>query len=69
MSLPPATKDISASPVKGSVVDPVDRNAQAADVDRKVSSLSWDAVVNAEGIDVDSILRRHRGVAKGSSPR
>ncbi|EDR16148.1 uncharacterized protein LACBIDRAFT_187323 [Laccaria bicolor S238N-H82] len=36
MSLPPATKDISANPAKGSVVDPVDRNAQAADVDRKI---------------------------------
>ncbi|KAI0743264.1 hypothetical protein BC629DRAFT_1599620 [Irpex lacteus] len=36
MSLPNATKDISDHPAKGSVVDPVDKQKQAADVDRKL---------------------------------
>ncbi|KAK0472554.1 hypothetical protein IW261DRAFT_1508059 [Armillaria novae-zelandiae] len=36
MSLPPAPKDISAHPQKGSVVDPVDKAAKDADVDSKV---------------------------------
>ncbi len=36
MSLPPAPKDISAHPQKGSVIDPVDKAAKEADVDRKV---------------------------------
>ncbi|PPQ90960.1 hypothetical protein CVT25_015686 [Psilocybe cyanescens] len=34
--LPPAPKDISAHPAKGSVVDPVDKAAKDADVDRKI---------------------------------
>ncbi|KAF9560678.1 hypothetical protein CPC08DRAFT_665210 [Agrocybe pediades] len=36
MSLPAAPKDISTHPVKGSVVDPIDRNQKEADVDRKI---------------------------------
>ncbi|KAK0472851.1 hypothetical protein IW261DRAFT_1506212 [Armillaria novae-zelandiae] len=36
MSLPPAPKDISAHPQKGSVVDPVDKAAKDADVDSKI---------------------------------
>ncbi|KAF7791135.1 hypothetical protein EIP86_002146 [Pleurotus ostreatoroseus] len=36
MSLPNAPKDISDNPTKGSVVAPVDKAAQAADVDRKL---------------------------------
>lgn len=36
MSLPNAPKDISDNPAKGSVVAPVDKEAQAADVDRKL---------------------------------
>ncbi|KDR71966.1 hypothetical protein GALMADRAFT_253273 [Galerina marginata CBS 339.88] len=36
MSLPPTTKDISAHPAKGSVVDPVNKAAKDADVDRKI---------------------------------
>ncbi|KAI0707522.1 hypothetical protein C8T65DRAFT_216076 [Cerioporus squamosus] len=36
MSLPQATKDISDHPAAGSVVDPVDKKTQAADVDRKL---------------------------------
>jgi hypothetical protein len=36
MSLPTATKDISDHPAQGSVVDPVDKQKQAADVDRKL---------------------------------
>jgi hypothetical protein len=36
MSLPIAPKDIGDHPAKGSVVDPIDRNAKEADVDRKV---------------------------------
>ncbi|KAG6890844.1 hypothetical protein C0992_012483 [Termitomyces sp. T32_za158] len=36
MSLPPATKDISNHPAPGSVVDPVNRKAKDADVDRKL---------------------------------
>ncbi|PBK79985.1 hypothetical protein ARMGADRAFT_1099659 [Armillaria gallica] len=36
MSLPPAPKDISAHPQKGSVIDPVDKAAKEADVDRKI---------------------------------
>jgi hypothetical protein len=36
MSLPTATKDISAHPAKGSVVDPIDKDKKEADVDRKV---------------------------------
>jgi len=36
MSLPNAPKDISDHPAKGSVVDPVDKQKQAADVDRKL---------------------------------
>ncbi|KAK0200612.1 hypothetical protein DFS33DRAFT_1387828 [Desarmillaria ectypa] len=36
MSLPPALKDISAHPKKGSVIDPVDKAAKDADVDRKI---------------------------------
>ncbi|KAH9474282.1 hypothetical protein JR316_0013445 [Psilocybe cubensis] len=34
--LPPAPKDISTHPAKGSVVDPVDKAAKDADVDRKI---------------------------------
>ena len=44
MSLPTAPKDISDSPAKGSVVDPVDKEKQAADVDRK---LRFYGVINA----------------------
>ena len=36
MSLPQATKDISEHPTANAVVDPVDKKAQAADVERKV---------------------------------
>ncbi|KDR72326.1 hypothetical protein GALMADRAFT_213339 [Galerina marginata CBS 339.88] len=36
MSLPPTTKDISAHPTKGSVVEPVNKAAKEADVDRKI---------------------------------
>ena len=36
MSLPNAPKDISDNPAKGSVVAPVDKKAQAADVERKL---------------------------------
>lgn len=36
MSLPPAQKDISEHPAKGSVVDPVNKADKDADVDRKV---------------------------------
>jgi hypothetical protein len=36
MSLPPAPKDISTHPTKGSVVDPVNKANKDADVDRKV---------------------------------
>ncbi|KAG5350862.1 hypothetical protein C0989_009009 [Termitomyces sp. Mn162] len=36
MSLPPAKKDISNHPAPGSVVDPVNRQAKDADVDRKL---------------------------------
>lgn len=36
MSLPPAPKDISAHPAKGSVIDPVDKVAKDADVKRKI---------------------------------
>lgn len=36
MSLPQAPKDISDHPAKGSVTAPVDKQAQAADVDRKL---------------------------------
>jgi len=36
MSLPPATKDVSNKPAAGSVVDPVNKTAKDADVDRKV---------------------------------
>ncbi|KAF5341441.1 hypothetical protein D9758_014751 [Tetrapyrgos nigripes] len=36
MSLPPATKDVSIHPQKGSVVDPVDSKAKDADVERKL---------------------------------
>ncbi|KAG7443718.1 uncharacterized protein BT62DRAFT_971879 [Guyanagaster necrorhizus] len=36
MSLPPTIKDISTHPKKGSVVDPVDKVARDADVDRKI---------------------------------
>ncbi|KAL6299451.1 hypothetical protein BKA93DRAFT_588333 [Sparassis latifolia] len=36
MSLPQATKDISEHPAANSVVDPVDKGAKAADVDRKL---------------------------------
>ena len=44
MSLPNAPKDISDHPAKGSVVAPVDKEAQAADVDRK---LRFYGVLNA----------------------
>jgi hypothetical protein len=44
MSLPNAPKDISDNPAKGSVVDPVDKEKQAADVDRK---LRFYGVLNA----------------------
>lgn len=44
MSLPNASKDVSDSPAKGSVVAPVDKQAQAADVDRK---LKFYGAVNA----------------------
>lgn len=44
MSLPNAPKDISDNPAKGSVVDPVDKQKQAADVDRK---LRFYGVINA----------------------
>ncbi|TFK64315.1 hypothetical protein BDN72DRAFT_846705 [Pluteus cervinus] len=36
MSLPAALKDISDHPARGSVVDPVDKHAKDADVDRKI---------------------------------
>ncbi|KAH6911282.1 hypothetical protein BKA70DRAFT_1220304 [Coprinopsis sp. MPI-PUGE-AT-0042] len=36
MSLPQATKDISEHPTAGAVVDPVNKKAQAADVERKL---------------------------------
>lgn len=36
MSLPNAPKDVSDNPAKGSVVAPVDKQAQAADIDRKL---------------------------------
>lgn len=36
MSLPQATKDVSEHPSGNSVVDPVNKKAQAADVERKV---------------------------------
>jgi len=36
MSLPNAPKDVSDHPAKGSVVDPVNKQIQAADVDRKL---------------------------------
>ena len=36
MSLPPAAKDVSSHPAANSVVDPVNKQAQAADVDRKL---------------------------------
>lgn len=36
MSLPMAPKDIATHPIKGSVVDPIDKNMKEADVDRKV---------------------------------
>ncbi|CAA7258482.1 unnamed protein product [Cyclocybe aegerita] len=36
MSLPPATKDISNHPVKGSVVEPVNKAEKDADVERKL---------------------------------
>lgn len=36
MSLPQATKDISEHPTANAVVDPVDKKAQAADVERKL---------------------------------
>ncbi|KAK0454266.1 uncharacterized protein EV420DRAFT_1695817 [Desarmillaria tabescens] len=36
MSLPPALKDVSAHPKKGSVIDPVDKVAKDVDVDRKI---------------------------------
>ncbi|KAH9944711.1 hypothetical protein B0H21DRAFT_863006 [Amylocystis lapponica] len=44
MSLPIAQKDISDKPAKGSVTDPVDKTAQAADIDRK---LRFYGIVNA----------------------
>ena len=44
MSLPNAPKDVSDNPAKGSVVAPVDKQKQAADVDRK---LRFYGVVNA----------------------
>ena len=44
MSLPNAPKDISDHPAKGSVVDPVNKETQAADVDRK---LRFYGVLNA----------------------
>jgi hypothetical protein len=37
MSLPPAKKDISENPTKGSVVAPVDKVEKDKDIDRKVS--------------------------------
>ena len=37
MSLPPARRDISDHPSKGSVTDPVNKDQLHADVDRKVS--------------------------------
>ncbi|THU95239.1 hypothetical protein K435DRAFT_779121 [Dendrothele bispora CBS 962.96] len=36
MSLSQAPKDVSANPQKGSVIDPVDKNAKDADVERKL---------------------------------
>ncbi|KAG6820002.1 hypothetical protein H0H93_006621 [Arthromyces matolae] len=36
MSLPPTKKDISAHPARGSVVDPVNKTAKDADVERKM---------------------------------
>lgn len=36
MSLPPARRDISDHPAKGSVTDPVNKDQLNADVDRKV---------------------------------
>ena len=36
MSLPPATKDVSNKPAAGLVVDPVNKTAKDADVDRQV---------------------------------
>lgn len=44
MSLPNAPKDVSDNPAKGSVVAPVDKQKQAADVDRK---LRFYGVLNA----------------------
>ncbi|PSS29844.1 hypothetical protein PHLCEN_2v2659 [Hermanssonia centrifuga] len=46
MSLPNAPKDISDHPAKGSVIAPVDKQAQAADVDRK---LRFYGVISAFG--------------------
>ncbi|KIY66782.1 hypothetical protein CYLTODRAFT_444462 [Cylindrobasidium torrendii FP15055 ss-10] len=36
MSLPPAPQDLSAHPAKGSVIDPVNKEAKDADVQRKI---------------------------------
>ncbi|THH17056.1 hypothetical protein EUX98_g9201 [Antrodiella citrinella] len=44
MSLPNATKDISDHPAKGSVTEPINKQQQAADVDRK---LRFYGVINA----------------------
>lgn len=46
MSLPPAAKDVNSHPASNSVVDPVNKQAQAADVDRK---LRFYGVVHAFG--------------------
>lgn len=36
MSLPPAPKDVSSHPARGSVTEPVDKDKMHADVDRKL---------------------------------
>lgn len=40
MSLPTAPKDIGNKPTAGSVVDPVNKQAKDADVDRKASTIA-----------------------------
>lgn len=72
MSLPNAPKDISDSPAKGSVVAPVDKQAQAADVDRKLKFYGAVNAIKASRMptndQIDSMLRYlldHSLVASG----
>ena len=62
MSLPPATKDISAHPAKSSVIDPVNKTVKNADIDRKVRICAhlWGRSSPKERSA--SIIRRHRGL-------